>query len=75
MSYDGGCGDADCELCKADAEAARIRHKFYQAMESNRTDAMKMNSEDDTLCSDCPPIGYPTAKTRCDSCPRNGISE
>lgn len=23
MSYDGGCGDADCELCKADAEAAR----------------------------------------------------
>ncbi len=22
-SYDGGCGDADCELCKADAEAQR----------------------------------------------------
>lgn len=23
MSYDGGCGDVDCELCKADAEEAR----------------------------------------------------
>lgn len=44
-SYDGGCGDPDCELCKADAEAARIRHEFYQAMESNRTDDMKMNSD------------------------------
>jgi hypothetical protein len=22
------------------------------------------------LCSDCPPIGYPTDKTRCDECPR-----
>lgn len=26
-SYDGGCGDADCELCKADAEAARRKHE------------------------------------------------
>ena len=24
--------------------------------------------EDD--CSDCPPLGYPTDKTRCDECPR-----
>lgn len=62
MSYDGGCGNSECGLCKADAEAARIRHEFYQAMESNRTDRV--------LCSDCPPIGYPTDKTRCDSCPR-----
>ncbi len=22
------------------------------------------------LCSDCPPVGYPTDETRCDSCPR-----
>jgi hypothetical protein len=22
------------------------------------------------LCSDCPPIGYPTDKTRCTPCPR-----
>lgn len=22
------------------------------------------------LCSDCPPVGYPTDRTRCDACPR-----
>lgn len=22
-------------------------------------------------CSDCPPVGYPTDKTRCDPCPRH----
>lgn len=22
------------------------------------------------LCSDCPPVGYPTDRTRCDTCPR-----
>lgn len=25
---------------------------------------------DSELCSDCPPAGYPTDKTRCDECPR-----
>lgn len=25
MSYDGGCGDPDCEICKADAEAQRMK--------------------------------------------------
>lgn len=24
----------------------------------------------DTLCSDCPPVGYPTDETRCAPCPR-----
>lgn len=24
-----------------------------------------------TLCSDCPPVGYPTDKTRCATCPRH----
>lgn len=23
-----------------------------------------------SLCEDCPPVGYPTDKTRCDPCPR-----
>lgn len=23
-----------------------------------------------TMCSDCPPVGYPTDKTRCAECPR-----
>ena len=25
MSYDGGCGDATCEICKADAEDHRMK--------------------------------------------------
>lgn len=24
------------------------------------------------LCSDCPPVGYPTDRTRCAPCPRRG---
>lgn len=24
----------------------------------------------DGICSDCPPVGYPTDKTRCADCPR-----
>lgn len=24
------------------------------------------------LCSDCPPVGYPTDRTRCDECPWHG---
>ncbi len=27
----------------------------------------------DTLCSDCPPKGYPTDETRCIPCPRRGL--
>lgn len=23
-------------------------------------------------CSDCPPVGYPTDRTRCEECPRRG---
>lgn len=26
--------------------------------------------EQPTLCSDCPPVGHSTDKTRCDDCPR-----
>lgn len=26
------------------------------------------------LCSDCPPVGYSTDKTRCDACPRRAIA-
>lgn len=28
-----------------------------------------------TLCSDCPPIGYPTDETRCRECPRRTSDE
>lgn len=27
------------------------------------------------LCEDCPPVGYPTDKTRCVDCPRNSNTE
>ena len=27
---------------------------------------------DAILCSDCPPVGYPTDRTRCEECPRRG---
>lgn len=27
-------------------------------------------AENPRLCSDCPPAGYPTDKTRCHDCPR-----
>lgn len=26
-----------------------------------------------TLCDDCPPVGYPTDKTRCIPCPRRAV--
>ncbi len=28
-----------------------------------------------SLCEDCPPVGYPTDKTRCTPCPRRGLGE
>lgn len=30
----------------------------------------KTEGRDGDLCSDCPPVGYPTDKTRCLPCPR-----
>ncbi len=33
---------------------------------------MTYHDHDADLCSDCPPVGYPTNATRCDSCPRFG---
>jgi hypothetical protein len=39
----------------------------YDALGWPRPDEME---ELETLCEDCPPIGYPTDKTRCTPCPR-----
>src|SRR5580693_2262400 len=33
-------------------------------------EAAKALANIERACSDCPPIGYPTDKTRCSSCPR-----
>lgn len=27
------------------------------------------------ICSDCPPLGYPTDKTRCNDCPRRNSTQ
>jgi hypothetical protein len=29
-----------------------------------------MRAPEESLCEDCPPVGYPTDKTRCTPCPR-----
>lgn len=48
----------------------RLRHM-------DRLDAMSAAAEflekyGSALCEDCPPVGYPTDKTRCAPCPRGG---
>jgi hypothetical protein len=41
------------------------------AMASSRAEGSAGNiPPDEPLCSDCPPVGYPTDKTRCAPCPR-----
>lgn len=40
--------------------------------EKEREGAQKEAGE---TCSDCPPAGYPTDKTRCDECPRRAQGE
>lgn len=35
----------------------------------------RAQQEDGETCSDCPPAGYPTDKTRCDECPRMAQGE
>lgn len=32
-------------------------------------------SPEPSLCEDCPPVGYPTDKTRCTPCPRRSADE
>lgn len=36
----------------------------------NETNSPPEEIDPDRLCEDCPPVGYPTNKTRCLSCPR-----
>lgn len=33
-------------------------------------DEPEKTGDSSTLCEDCPPVGYPTDKTRCLPCPR-----
>ena len=51
----------------ADELAAINAHWQKRALEAEA----KLN----VLCSDCPPLAYPTDKTRCDPCPRRSPAE
>lgn len=31
--------------------------------------------DEQSLCSDCPPVNYPTDETRCTPCPRRGLKQ
>jgi len=44
---------------------ALLRHSALNTANSDST-----VTEKTALCSDCPPVGYPTDITRCDECPR-----
>lgn len=54
------------------------RHRLYDALiygadilaGQDMAREIRYRQKADTLCSDCPPIGYPTNKTRCLLCPR-----
>ncbi|MBK8742695.1 MAG: DnaB-like helicase C-terminal domain-containing protein [Betaproteobacteria bacterium] len=39
----------------------------------HETGSIEDPPEEMELCSDCPPVGYPTDKTRCDDCPRRTV--
>jgi hypothetical protein len=60
---------------------ARIEHLMLGDPDPNSVSGRELNTLVDQqmeaekhlqlLCEDCPPIGYPTDKTRCDPCPRS----
>ena len=42
----------------------------YEAVVAAINDARKIMAPQYQFCDDCPPVGYPTDKTRCAPCPR-----
>jgi hypothetical protein len=57
----------------AEKDAARGRPLTDRERLANLAQALAEPCE--TLCSDCPPIGYPTDETRCAPCPRRAEPE
>lgn len=49
MSYDGGCGNVACELCKADAAAAREKWEARRVKAHTITNLSEM----ELVCSNC----------------------
>jgi hypothetical protein len=50
---------------------------LYTLRRFDMIDAEKFNRlhAEQNLCADCPPVGYPTDKTRCTSCPHRESSD
>lgn len=47
-----------------------IYHKQIEAARTAIALANPLSQKTEELCDDCPPVGYPTDKTRCLPCPR-----
>lgn len=65
---------------KDEAEVRQLLGEAYGAGVENVRDfslrsieRVDVDAKPQALCSDCPPPGYPTDETRCDSCPRRTI--
>lgn len=52
-----------------DAPSDRDYSEFLNPSEPESEDP------DSLMCSDCPPVGYPTDKTRCSECPRITLAD
>ncbi len=49
---------------------AGIAHKQQVFIDKMNIRRLIDEASQPELCDDCPPVGYPTDKTRCDPCPR-----
>jgi hypothetical protein len=59
---DAGVDTARCDRIIAEIDAWQEEQANAEAAARERKTA--------ALCGDCPPVGYPTDKTRCAVCPR-----
>jgi hypothetical protein len=55
--------DSTCQYCGVSVDTETVVCEV-------RARAAAEKATDRPLCYDCPPVGYPTDKTRCDECPR-----
>lgn len=58
--------DEQIQEALACADAMEADRKTYEI-----TRGSSRKNADRIICSDCPPVGYPTDSTRCHECPRS----
>jgi len=68
------CREGDRPWSKRYVDTLANRHIDHQKL-TREHDAADGKGNIVALCSDCPPIGYPTNKTRCNGCPRGDGKE